>query len=140
MPDVKHEHSDKARSEDPADTVQAARDEIIERLNDDAFSAHALAEALAVRSRIDVTNRDGGTVHVRISKACGQGQDGYWEIPPGHTESWKRCVYHRVTIKASYDRVHDFDSVDHITAISTGCKKYEVNGGRLVYVGPPDCL
>lgn len=119
----------------------AAIADIAKTLENEEFDVHALAEFLSVKSTIRVKNLDAETVHVRISKACGEGQDGYWECPQGHTEPWKRCVYHRVTIKASYDRETDFDSVDHTMMASTGCNYFEINGGRIVYAGQPDnCL
>jgi len=111
--------------------------------DDDDLNVNALSDALRVRSRITVTNRQGGTVWVKVSKACGAGQDGYWEIGPGGSETWMRCVYHRVNIRASnlpHDDAGIFADIEHTTAVSTGCNSYAVEGGSLVYLGPPDCL
>jgi hypothetical protein len=91
-------------------------------------------------SRITVRNVGGDTVYVKVSKACGSGQDGYWEIVPGASETWRRCVTRRVTIKAASSPSDDtiFASVDHATAMSTGCNVYNV-GRDLVYSGEPGC-
>ncbi len=126
-----------------AEAKAAAKAQLLKLLEDDQLDVHALSEALMVRSRITVTNKDGGTVWVKVSKACGAGQDGYWGIPPGGSEKWMRCVYHRVTIKASnidHDDAGIFASVDHTTAVSTNCNDYWIEGGRFVYKGSPDCL
>ncbi|MBY0442134.1 MAG: hypothetical protein K2Q25_08385 [Mycobacteriaceae bacterium] len=127
-----------------ADALTATKTELIKMIEDDKdLNVHAVADALRVRSRISVTNRQGGTIWVKVSKACGAGQDGYWEIGPGGTETWMRCVYHRVNIRASsiaHDDTGIFADVEHTTAVSTGCNSYAVEGGSFVYLGPPDCL
>lgn len=93
------------------------------------------------RSRITVTNVSGGTLFVKVSKACGSGQDGYFGIAPGASETWKRCVTRRVTIKAAELPSDDmiYASVDHVTQISTGCNFYHVDSLSLVYAGEPGC-
>jgi len=119
------------------------RSQLIEMLDDEEFDMHRLYEALRVRGQIAVYNKEPETIWVKVSKACGAGQDGYWEIPPGGRETWMRCVYHRVTMKASrlaHDDAGIFADVDHTTAVSTNCNVYWVEEGRFIYQGPPDCL
>lgn len=101
-----------------------------------------LDKVLKTKSTIRVFNDESRTVYVKISKACGEGQDGYWEIPSGSSEPWKRCVYHRVDIKASrsWDDGDIFSNISHIMMVSTECNNFAIRNGQLVYIGPSECL
>ena len=80
------------------------------------------------KSTIKVKNVGESTAYVKVSKACGTGQDGYWKIKPGDSETWKRCISKRVNIKASESRNDSdiFAAVEHTTNLSSGCNRYDV--------------
>jgi len=109
--------------------------------NDDELDLHALSEFLSLKSPIEIRNgsTEGIDYYVKISKACGEGQDGYWEIKPGKTERWMRCVYHRVTMKLATfaDDAGIIDSYDHIVKYNGHCNTFDVGSGKFKYTGPP---
>ena len=88
------------------------------------------SELEAARSTLDVVNRDGGPIYVKVSKTLGEGQDGYFKIEGGQSERWKRHIGRRVTIVVSYFGDDTIEaSVDHDMEVSSGGNKFEMNGG-----------
>ena len=79
----------------------SAKSEILKACEDESINLHMLSETLKIKSSLLVRNRSHSTYYVKVSKACGEGQDGFFEITPGSSETWKRCIYHDVTIVLS---------------------------------------
>ncbi len=65
------------------------------------------------RTDLKIKNIEPETVYIAVSATLGEGQDQYFEMPNGHTESWKRHVGYRVTINVSMDGVHPGRSIDY---------------------------
>ncbi len=105
----------------------------------------ALLRLASAKGKISITNRDeeGITFWVKISKANREGQDGYFAIPPGSTETWKRSLYKRVTIVMSNNGEDSgvIQSLDHVTVVTTDCNSFDIVGNRLKNLGSPEgCL
>lgn len=95
------------------------------------------------KSRITVRNRSESTIYVKVSKACGTGQDGYWRIPPGQSESWSRCIY--ASVKITVSRLPSNSGViywtNHSVKASTVCNYFVYDLRELTQPGsPPKCL
>ena len=101
-----------------------AKKDILKILDDDDFDSVALRNYLLTNVTISVKNKDDGPQNVKISKACGYGDDDYYTIEPEDTEKWSRCVTRRVTI-----RVEDGGSLSYITA--PGINDFKVDGGEI---------
>lgn len=92
-------------------------------------------------SRITVYNRSSRTIYVKVSKACGAGQDGYWRIPSGGSESWSRCIFARVKITGSStpSNTYIFASIYHVVKIATACNSISVWGTSFQYNNTDRC-
>jgi hypothetical protein len=93
-------------------------------------------------SRITIKNNSGDFRWVRISKGGGTGNDAFFQVSPGETESWKRGLARRVTIEISRNDNSSgvTSTLKHSVFISTNCNDFEINGyGEIVFSGDPKC-
>jgi hypothetical protein len=86
------------------------------------------------RQNLDIKNLDSETHRVKVSKTLGEGQDGWFDIPSGATERWKRHVGYGVTIVVS--RLGSEQSYTHTMGVSAHDNDYNINGGDLERAGP----